>query len=198
MKKLSLIIVLLCLACLTAGIRKAKNRTPPTWKNLEAKGDSAFHQYEIEDACQFWEEAIQENPDNLKVYNKLGISFLLLKEYEKAVDIFQDGLKLNSNSPDLNYNLALAHYYCGDFGEASRLLKKVLTINRDYHEANYLKGLCLEKMGRIEEAQRAYIQELNNNPGSRAAWRKVKVFSRSETTPDTYDETLEPFPATGT
>ena len=173
-KSFFLIVLLICLAFLPAGIRRIKNRASPPLQPLEARGDSAFNEYEIEKACQYWEEAIDENPNNLNAYNKLGICFLLLKENEKAVNIFEEGLKLNSRNADMNYNLALAYYYCGDFEETCHVLEKVLSLNKSYPRANYLKGLCLENMGRIEEAEKAYVEELNNNPGSRAAWKKVK------------------------
>ncbi len=169
-----IVLLLLCLTFLPAGIRRIKDRTSPPLQTLEAKGDSAFNEYFIEQACQYWEEAINENPNNLDTYNKLGICFLLLKENEKAVSIFEDGLKLNGRNADMSYNLALAQYYCGDFEEACRVLEKVISLNWCYPRANYLKGVCLENMGRIDEAEKAYVEELNNNPGSRAAWRKVK------------------------
>ncbi len=175
MKRLFLVAVILLSLVLLIGAVTTKDRDSPLWQVLETKGDRAFQLYETEKARRYWQDSLKENSDNLKVYNKLGISFMLLKEYDKAVDILTEGLKKDSNSPGLNYNLALAHYYSGDVRMALEVSEKVLSLNRGYPEANYLKGLCFEKMGGIEEAQAAYVEELNNNPGSRRAWQKVRT-----------------------
>ena len=176
MKKLLLVLVpvLLLPLVLLIGAIAAKDKDSQLWQVLETKGNTAFQHYEIENARQYWHASLKENPDNLKCYNKLGISFLVLKEYNNAVDILREGLKKDSNNPGLNYNLALAYYYSGDVGMAMEVSEKVLTLNRYYPEANYLRGLCFEKNGLIEEARAAYVEELNNNPGSRRAWKKVK------------------------
>ena len=171
MKKLFFLLSIPLAIALLAGRDKATE----LWKIFDAKGDKAFQHYQIEESCQYWQAAIKENPDNLKAYNKLAISFLLLKEHDKAVDILKEGLKLNSDSLSLNYNLALAYYYSDDVRSALEVSEKVLMLNSSYPEANYLRGLCLEKMGRIKESQRAYVEELNNNPGSRRAWQKVRT-----------------------
>lgn len=174
MKKLFLVPVIFLPLVFLIGAITAKDEDSNLWQVLEAEGDTAFQHYEIENARQYWHASLKENPDNLKCYNKLGISFLVLKEYDNAVDILREGLKKDSKDPGLNYNLALAYYYSGDVEMALEVSEKVLTLNKYYPEANYLRGLCFEKMGRIKQAQKAYVEEINNNPGSKRAWQKVK------------------------
>ncbi|MCK4244630.1 MAG: tetratricopeptide repeat protein [Candidatus Omnitrophica bacterium] len=173
LKKLFFVPVILLILGFLIGARTAKDEDSRLWQTLEAKGDTAFQHYELKNARQYWHASLKENPDNLKCYNKLGISFLVLKEYDNAVDILKKGLKRDGNNPALNYNLALAYYYSGNVGMAMEVSEKVLTLNRYYPQANYLRGLCFEKKGLIEEARAAYVEELNNNPGSKKAWQKV-------------------------
>jgi len=173
MKKLFLLVIIaLSIILFFRGIRK-KDNTLELWQALDKKADAAFQNHEMEEACRYWRIAIKKK-DNIKIYNKLGIAYLLLKENEKAIDIFKKGLRIEGNNLGLNYNLALAYYYSGDNERALGQLEEVLNLNKLYPEANYLRGLCFENIGKIEDAQAAYIEELNNNPGSRRAWKKVR------------------------
>jgi tetratricopeptide (TPR) repeat protein len=175
MKKIFLLVVMVLAVTLLAGGIRKKDKALELWKALDRKGDMAFQAHKIEKACQSWQKAVKENPDNLKIYNKLGISYLLLKDYHKAIDILEKGLSIDSKNVGLNYNLALAYYYSDDNEKALEWLEAVLNLNRFYPEANFLKGLCLENIGKVEDARAAYMEELNNNPGSRRAWQKVKT-----------------------
>ena len=172
MKKFLLLAGILSIVLLAGGI--IKRDTPfELWQAMDKKADTAFQNHEIEEACRYWRIAIKKK-DNVKIYNKLGISYLLLKENEKAVDILEKGLRIENSNLGLNYNLSLAYYHSGDNEKALGQLEKVLELNSSYPEANFLKGLCLENIGKMGEAQQAYIEELNSNPGSRRAWKKVK------------------------
>jgi len=172
MKKLFLLAGILSIVLLAGGI--IKRDTPfELWQAMDKKADTAFRNHEIEQACRYWRIAIK-NKDNVKIYNKLAIAYLLLKENEKAVDILEKGLRIEGSNLGLNYNLSLAYYHSGDNEKALGQLEKVLELNSSYPEANFLKGLCLENIGKMGEAQQAYIEELNSNPGSRRAWKKVK------------------------
>lgn len=174
MKKLFLLaIILLSLFLLFGGVRN-RTKTPRHWQVLDGEADRAFQNYEIEKARRCWQRSIEKNPRNLKAYSKLGIAYMLIKEYDKAIDILRKGLSIDGENLGLNYNLALAYYYSGDNKRTLEQLEIVSELNSEYPEANYLKGLCLENMGRIEEARQAYIEELNNNPGSTRAWKKVR------------------------
>ncbi len=163
----------LSLVLLVGWIRK-KDNTFELWQALDKKGDTAFQNHEIEKACSYWRIANKKNKNSVQIYNKLGISYLLLKDNEKAIDILEKGLRIDNNNLGLNYNLGLAYYHSGDNEKALGQLEEVLELNSSYPEANYLRGLCLENIGRMKEAKAAYIEELNSNPGSRRAWKKVK------------------------
>ena len=173
MKNLFLVALIILSVIVLKGIKK-KDNPIELWQALDKKASTAFQNYEIEKACKYWLKALKEKPDNLKIYNKLGIAYLLVKDYNQAIDILKKGLDIDDTSPGLNYNLALTYYYAGYKEKTLKQLEKVLALESSYPDANYLKGLCYEDTGRMEDARKAYTEELNNNPGSRRAWKKAK------------------------
>ncbi len=93
-------------------------------------GEIAMIEKDYEAAVSNYEQYIQ-NTSNLKsavVYNQLGEAYLQLKNYEKALKAFEEGIKLNDSAimQALKYNEIIALEHQGDFEQAYKKANKYL------------------------------------------------------------------------
>lgn len=127
-------------------------------------------------AVQLYTDAIQEFPDEPRLYRHRGHRFITLREFDLAIQDFkkttalfegkndlteQDGLPNAENIPlsslqtNTWYHLGLAYYLKGDFEQANQAYDKGLQII-DYNDMKvafwYWKYMSLRKMGRDVEA----------------------------------------------
>ena len=105
--------------------------------------------------------AIQINPDNPEAVLQLGIAHELCEEYDLALMIYQ---KLIENSPKFikSYEhkssllMKLERYK-----EAYQILDEALKIDPNFYQAYAGIGICLDKLGKITQAQRFYRKFLS-------------------------------------
>jgi len=62
---------------------------------------------------------------------------------------------------------------------ALKNLNYVEMLEPNYANVHYLRGVIYERMGLKKEANQEYIKEVNINPRSIHAWRKLKKNKRS-------------------
>lgn len=72
------------------------------------KGVYALRNLKYQNAKGSFEKSLIFNRENLRSMNGLGASLTGLKNYEKAISVFNDGLKLKPNDPYLLFNKASA------------------------------------------------------------------------------------------
>lgn len=113
--------------------------------------------------------AIQINPDKPDAVLQLGIAHELCEEYDLSLMIYQ---KLIENSPE--FIKAYEHkstllMKLERYKEAYKILNQVQKINPDYKSAFAGMGVCLEKLGKLPQAQRFYIKYLTSAPFSKEA-----------------------------
>lgn len=113
--------------------------------------------------------AIQINPDNPEAILQLGISHELCEEYELALMIYQKLIE-NSNG----YLKAYDHkssllMKLNKYKEASKLLHNIICINPEFYKAYAGIGVCMEKLGKLSQAQRFYRKFLTLKPFSKDA-----------------------------
>jgi len=174
------VIILAGISALVLGVvlvfgigRKPESRE--RWRALEQHGDDAFQAHDLAGARAYWFQALEKRPGLAGIYNKLAISFMVESDYRNALEMVNRGLQVENKSLALRYNQALSCYHLEDFAGSLDALERLIGRNPEfpYPEAHALRGLCLDKMGRHAEARRAYVEEINANPGSRLAWREI-------------------------
>ncbi|MCD6407722.1 tetratricopeptide repeat protein, partial [bacterium] len=95
-------------------------------------------------------------------------------DFKEAENIIEDGLTYFPHCVNLIFNLALVKFYTGKYEKAMEELDRVLSINKYYPDAHYLKGIIYQEKGDLEKAKKEFINEININPGSKRAWKKLK------------------------
>lgn len=71
----------------------------------------------------------------IEVLLEVGQSYLLNKEYEKAIIKFTEALKINPHDPELYYYLGLAYEGAGKVREAIKMYEKTLCLDGSFNNA---------------------------------------------------------------
>ncbi|WP_395044427.1 tetratricopeptide repeat protein [Flavobacterium sp.] len=95
------------------------------YNSIRAKSLQLFKENKIDDAIDLIQtEMIAKNRANYKDYGVLGDYYLFSKQFSKAEDAYNNGLKLNAS--EINFKLNLAHIYMftNRLSEAKEIHKK--------------------------------------------------------------------------
>lgn len=84
-------------------------------------------------AASIYSNYLTENPDNVMIFNRLGMCKLQAKDAESALEYFEQALSLEDPSMTqiLKYNQIVAYEYLGEFDQASVLMKNYLAVYPD-------------------------------------------------------------------
>lgn len=88
-------------------------------------------------AASIYSNYLTENPDNVIIFNRLGMCKLQAGDAKSALDYFEQALALEDPSMTqiLKFNQIVAYEYLGDFAQASVLMKNYLQIYPDDQDA---------------------------------------------------------------
>ena len=109
------------------------------------------------DAVDSFEKAKEKGEDLAKIHRGLGIAYMGLAEYDKAIENFLQALNdsngiLDSMDYDINYYLAAAYYKNGQLKEAENTYDSIIDLESRDAIAYELRGKIRLEMGRYEEA----------------------------------------------
>ncbi|MDP2939201.1 MAG: glycosyltransferase family 39 protein [Candidatus Omnitrophota bacterium] len=105
---LSLFIILsVCLLNLVSFFNPLKVTYPSLAETYFAIAKNYHSRGNINEAVDFYSRTIHLNPRHISAYNDLGVLFLNLEDYEKALSCFEKALSIDKNTikPQLNYKL---------------------------------------------------------------------------------------------
>lgn len=99
-------------------------------KSYEATGDYNY-------ASSVYNSYLGKDNTNAEVYNQLGLCELAKQDYQKALEAFQAGMKIDGNGimQSLSFNEIVAYEYLGDYKKAATLLDNYLKAYPDDEKA---------------------------------------------------------------
>ncbi|MCM8818610.1 MAG: hypothetical protein NC915_03940 [Candidatus Omnitrophica bacterium] len=165
--------LLLCILIFISGCDRKDDVGERNWRAKVKLGDYHFSNKNIDMALKYWIESLDFKKDPL-TYEKIVTSFIVKKEFNEGKKYAISGLTYFKNNDNLLFNLGLIEFILEEYDESMEILDRLLERNKYYPEAHYLKGLIYEKKGQIEKAKKEFIEEVNINPGSKKAWKKIK------------------------
>jgi tetratricopeptide (TPR) repeat protein len=93
------------------------------------KGDMFFEKGEYKEAEKYYIKAAAETPDNPKIYNRLGIIYLELKNFRDAKDAFGELLKFDDKKASRQINYGLACLNLKNYDEAIDAFEKAIKLD---------------------------------------------------------------------
>jgi|AntRauTorckE6833_2_1112554.scaffolds.fasta_scaffold05336_5 signal transduction histidine kinase len=105
----------------------------------------------------------QNQRDYFQTLNNIGVSYFKLKEYQRALEYFEEFDSLTTLSAEnisLPVNLGFIHYELGNLEEAERQLMRIMNFEGDDYDQRAL-GLSTFKLGEIYAQKGEFAQALD-------------------------------------
>ena len=105
------------------------------------RGEAYRRRRELDDALRDLLEASELDPTAPRPLELLGDVNASLLRYDRAAARYQAYLAIDDQSPRVLYKLGLVRYRAGQPGDGIAVLRKALTLNPRFAEAEYVLGL---------------------------------------------------------
>jgi len=141
-----------------------------------------------------YEKIIEDNPENLNSYLRLGYIYEVrsivpfINDYDKALKYYLKALSLDVASESknkgihvyLNTRVGSIYYQMKDYPQSIEHLEKAVSIfpHRDNLEANYYLGLSYDKIGETEKAREFLSRVIELAPQSEFAQEAEKELKK--------------------
>ena len=116
---------------------------------LIAQADEAFDRKEYEKAESLYVKAASQDPDNSKIYSRLGAIYLEQRNFYDARDAFLQAAKIEPDLASRHINLGVAYTGLKDYYKAAESFKKALDLDPKNKKYRHL----------LERAERAQSRE---------------------------------------
>lgn len=113
-----------------------------------------------DEASEMLFNLLGKKPDYYKATELLGDILLKKEMYKEAVNIYQDALKYNPLSFELNYSLGIAYTMLNDFQNAKICYERAADINSLSYNSKYSLAEIALIYKELEEAERYFMEAL--------------------------------------
>lgn len=128
-------------------------------------------------AVEVLREGYQNCPTSYKVITSFGIFLTEVREYEAAIQILQEGLKLIDYDPDLWNYLGVAYWRKGDLADALEAFNRSLSLDHNYSIAFNNRGsvylskfMATKDQNDLDQAIGNFNQAIALDPGYASAY----------------------------
>jgi Flp pilus assembly protein TadD len=120
---------------------------------LRNLGRSHYEEENLQQALDYFNQALELNPDSSFDHINAGITLVMLERYEEAKKHLDRGEELNPRLvPHAAFNRGIAYKRQRQFAESARELEKVREIDPTCPDTAYNLAVVYEGQGRLEEA----------------------------------------------
>ncbi len=112
----------------TKGLITRRGESQKIAQELVSQADEAFRKRDFKESEKYYLQAAAKDPDNARIYNRLGVIYLQTKNYKDAVDAFRGALRFDDRVASRHYNLALAYLGKRDYRSAEKGLKEAIRL----------------------------------------------------------------------
>ncbi|NVM02540.1 MAG: tetratricopeptide repeat protein [Candidatus Helarchaeota archaeon] len=144
--------------------------------------DEFFTAGEFEKAIAEYRKIIEENPQDLHAYIRIGDCFLNINEFEPALDAYKKAIMLN---PDLNeikdnvkvIQLKISQRYLSekDYKKALKILNDIIKKEPDNIDANYQLGMLYKENNRPDKAKIYFDKIIKIAPDNKKVLDELKL-----------------------
>jgi tetratricopeptide (TPR) repeat protein len=135
-----------------------------TAESLEQRGDSLKADKAFLDALDFYRAALKKKPDSASVYNKAGITELMLQRFREAAKDFRRAVKIDKKFADAYNNLGVIYYLQKKYGKAVKQYEKAINLRSDAASFYSNLGSAYFSKKEFDKAILAYNQAVKLEP----------------------------------
>lgn len=131
---------------------------------LDSRGDELRSTKAYLDALDYYRAALTKKPSSAPLYNKIGITELMLQHFKEAQKSFERATKLDRGFGDAYNNLGVIHYERKKYDRAIKLYEKAISLRPD--TASYYGNIGAAYFAKKdwEKSTAAYSQAVQLDP----------------------------------
>jgi tetratricopeptide (TPR) repeat protein len=135
-----------------------------TVEALEQRGDELRAGKFYLDAIDFYRAALKKDPNNARIYNKVGIAQLQMHRFDEAKQDFERSIKKDHAFGNAYNNLGVIYYHDKKYSKAIGLYEKAIKLTPD--SASFYSNLVTAYFAKkhYEDAMKAYSQAVQIDP----------------------------------
>jgi tetratricopeptide (TPR) repeat protein len=147
-------------------MRRAEPPSPDSSsEELERRGDELRGQKAYLDALDYYVAAQAKAPKNAQLWNKRGITELLIQHYKESKKDFARAIHVDHEFADAYNNLGVISYLQRKYGSAVKEYEKAIKIRPDSASFYSNLGAAYFSEKEFEKATLAYSQAVRLDPG---------------------------------
>lgn len=131
---------------------------------------------DFEKAFEVLNEGLKKSGNNLLIHNQMAITALLSKQYDRAIDEFQQVLAIDPTSVETMRRLADLNLVKGSQGEALRLYRKAYDTAPNDVASGLALANGLAQTGKTAEARAQYLSVVKTHPEDPVALNNAAYF----------------------
>jgi len=138
---------------------------------LEARADQLRSAKMYLDALDYYHAAMAKIPNNARLWNKVGISELMMQRYREAKRSFEQSMKADHTFADAHNNLGVVLYELKKYGPAVKEYRRAIALDSDAASFFNNLGAALFAKKEFQPAFAAYQHavELDNDVFERSS-----------------------------
>ena len=125
----------------SVSLRALAKPTPANARKELVRAEKAFSKGDVQGSLDRLNKAVELCPACPEIHNNLGVRYMKLSIFDRAVAAFGKAVELDPNSATAQTNLALALVTTRDYGQAEPAARKALDLDRGSVPARYALGL---------------------------------------------------------
>jgi uncharacterized protein (TIGR02466 family) len=125
---------------------------------------NALNNGQLTQAEALAKDLIAKHADTFILHHVLALALDGQKKFAEAVTSYQNALKLQPSTPDLQFNLGIALTQLNRLDESANAYEQAIRIQPVFFEAHGNLGTILQRQGKLEEAIASYQKGLQINP----------------------------------
>lgn len=157
------------------------------WDYLR-KGNRAFDENDYDKAKEYYDKAIELNPEFAKAYYNRGIAYGELKDYDKAIEDNSKAIEFDPKDVSAYYNRGNAYYNLKRYYKAIEDYSKAIELNPELAKVYINRGNMYSKLKENYKAIKDFNKAIELDPEDTEAYnnRGVAYYELKE-----YDKAIE-------
>ena len=133
-------------------------------EQLERRGDELRAEKNFLDAVDYYEAALKTAPNSAALYNKIGISQLMLRRFKNARKSFEHAFKIDRQFANAYGNLGVVYYEERNYGKAIKMSEKAISFSPDAASYYNNMGAAYFAKKEFDKAAISYSKALELDP----------------------------------
>jgi tetratricopeptide (TPR) repeat protein len=151
-------------AAYTVSVKALQKTIPDEARDAYMKGVELHRKGHLEEALMQYGKALQVYPDYVPALGDLGTIYILYQQPQSALPFLRRAQQIEQGNTIIRFNLAIALTEQGDYSNAMKLFKNILSTNPRLALAQYYVAKIDYLQKKYEEAEEYVKQALQTEP----------------------------------